>query len=344
MRAMQEYLNAALNFLNQPQNRLTAPPQAVSDGRQSLTMQRGGIDPVVGTWPTGKPMLASEYQAIKEGSLNLFNSLSNIVPAGPKVPQQVMAMRRNSLYPIPSRDPRPFSADYKKGAVGNVGDKLQFDIDGRPITAPMVAGRNTVGGSDVGWDAASIERLGTEAGGARFLDVPLSNADGRISWNPKSGGWGNNDLRIELSNKLSEPQRGLAASHEVSHFVDEAAGQVSLSKVPKKELELMYHRQATGREYGGPKNDILETPQRNGYKGEDVSREYAAEAIRAYLADPNYLKSVSPNAAKVIRAAVNSDPYLSKWVQFNTAAGMLGGGAAVANRLTGGDDGTSPKQ
>jgi hypothetical protein len=64
------------------------------------------------------------------------------------------------------------------------------------------------------------------------------------------------------------------------------------------------------------------TPQVLGYKGEEISREYMVEAIRAYMADPNYLKTVAPKTAAAIRAAVNAHPALSKIVQFNTIAGL----------------------
>jgi hypothetical protein len=47
-----------------------------------------------------------------------------------------------------------------------------------------------------------------------------------------------------------------------------------------------------------------------------------AEAIRAYLADPNYIKTVAPKTAAAIREAVNSNPRLSKILQFNTIAGL----------------------
>jgi hypothetical protein len=46
-----------------------------------------------------------------------------------------------------------------------------------------------------------------------------------------------------------------------------------------------------------------------------------AEAIRAYLADPNYLKTVAPKTAAAVREAVNSHPILSKIIQFNTMVG-----------------------
>ena len=52
-----------------------------------------------------------------------------------------------------------------------------------------------------------------------------------------------------------------------------------------------------------------------------------AEAIRAYMADPNYLKTVAPEVAARIRAAVNTDPILSPHIQFNSLAGLLAAGA-----------------
>jgi len=47
-----------------------------------------------------------------------------------------------------------------------------------------------------------------------------------------------------------------------------------------------------------------------------------AEAIRAYKHDPNYIKTVAPDVAKLIRQHVNSNPNLNKVVQFNSAGGV----------------------
>ena len=44
------------------------------------------------------------------------------------------------------------------------------------------------------------------------------------------------------------------------------------------------------------------------FVGDDISREYVAEAIRAYMADPNYIKTVAPKTAARIREFVNSNP------------------------------------
>jgi len=48
-----------------------------------------------------------------------------------------------------------------------------------------------------------------------------------------------------------------------------------------------------------------------------------AEAIRAYLADPNYMKTRAPQTAARIREWVNSNPLLNRYIQFNTIAGPM---------------------
>ena len=69
------------------------------------------------------------------------------------------------------------------------------------------------------------------------------------------------------------------------------------------------------------------TPRDQGYGPKESQREYIVEAIRAYLTDPNYIKTVAPHTAKAIREAVNSHPTLSKIIQFNTLAALLAGGS-----------------
>lgn len=58
-------------------------------------------------------------------------------------------------------------------------------------------------------------------------------------------------------------------------------------------------------------------PEQRGYHGADARAELMAEAFRAYLQDPNYIKTVAPNVAARIRAAVNPNPSLNTIIQFN---------------------------
>jgi len=58
-------------------------------------------------------------------------------------------------------------------------------------------------------------------------------------------------------------------------------------------------------------------PEQRACYGADARAELMAEAIRAYLQDPNYLKTVAPNVAARIRAAVNTNRNLNRIIQFN---------------------------
>jgi len=54
------------------------------------------------------------------------------------------------------------------------------------------------------------------------------------------------------------------------------------------------------------------------YKGDDIPREWMAEAIRLYMANPSYLKEAAPKTAEAIRKAVNRNPETRRIIQFNT--------------------------
>ncbi len=58
-------------------------------------------------------------------------------------------------------------------------------------------------------------------------------------------------------------------------------------------------------------------PEQRACYGADARAELMAEAIRAYLQNPNYLKTVAPNVADRIQAAVNSNPNLNHIIMFN---------------------------
>jgi hypothetical protein len=65
----------------------------------------------------------------------------------------------------------------------------------------------------------------------------------------------------------------------------------------------------------------LHTPQKKGYSDADAPRELMAEAFRAYNTDPNWFKAVAPKTAARIREAINSNPDLRRFIQYNTLAG-----------------------
>jgi hypothetical protein len=125
--------------------------------------------------------------------------------------------------------------------------------------------------------------------------------------------------QVYLSKGLSENQRPRVFGHELGHIIDQAAGEISTAGI-RRELAQLYNTGISGRE----RTRNLTGPHHLGYKGADVPRELMAEALRFYLADPNYLKTVAPKTAAAIREAVNSHPTLSKIIQFNALAALMG--------------------
>ena len=124
-------------------------------------------------------------------------------------------------------------------------------------------------------------------------------------------------------------------AHELGHAIDEMSGQISTSGLIS-ELKSLYNsgnniqRNSAGTD--ARTNAPKVTPQAFGYRGDDVPREYMAEAIRAYMADPNSMKTTAPKTAAAIRAAVNGNTRLNGTIQFNT--GGFPGSAAVLPSAT----------
>jgi hypothetical protein len=128
-------------------------------------------------------------------------------------------------------------------------------------------------------------------------------------------------------------------SHMLGHILDYRAGQTSATHPNEesrgisqdnlnKELRYVYNDcnnaalnearrlDPSVQPTDDPKYRDFGPEQRECY-GPDARAELMAEAIRAYLQDPNYLKTVAPNVAARIRAAVNTNPNLNQIIQFN---------------------------
>ena len=79
------------------------------------------------------------------------------------------------------------------------------------------------------------------------------------------------------------------------------------------------------------------SPLNSGYGSVDVGDELTAESVRAYMADPNYMKTVAPKVAAAIRKAVNGNPRLRDVIQFNSLAVPLLGSMAPSVLARGGE-------
>jgi hypothetical protein len=237
-----------------------------------------------------------------------------------------IASRIIPVYNPPAKPPRPFELDYPNGAPSDAAGNLTHDIDGRPLTAEYIAGRRLVDGSDQALQSAEIRSIGEKTTGRDITPAPQRGA----------GGIGNNVGRVEinrytrlperivLSDKLTLPQAERVLSHEVGHVIDQAAGEIPITGL-SRELKPMYDTLNTGRE----RTKHFTGPEHLGYKGDEIPREHMADAIRAYMTDPNYIKTVSPKTAARIREYVNNNPKLKNIIQFNSLAAMGGAGAAT---------------
>ena len=244
--------------------------------------------------------------------------------------REKLASRSAGLYDPPVKPPRPFEADYPKGAPADVTGRLTADIEGRPLVARTVVGRNVVGGEDQAFPASQLDPL-TEAGTGRvatpYPSRTLGGDAGRTILDRRS----RLPLEVQLNRSLTPQQSVRTHAHENAHVIDQLAGEIDTTGL-NTELRQIYNTLNTGWE----RARHLTGPQHQGYSATAQPRDLMAEAIRAYMADPNYLKTVAPRTAARIRAAVNANSRIAPFIQFNELLG-LGAIAAGAGTLLGTD-------
>lgn len=250
----------------------------------------------------------------------MAGGLSNVGKAGKAATN--LASRSPRMYDPPVQKPRPFEADYPAGAVADDAGKLVSDIDGRELSARYVVGRRDVSGPDVALPPEALDEITKARTGAPIrYSAPGAPDLGRDMGRAVFGRSGKPDY-VAVSRALKEPQRTRVAQHEVAHFVDETADNIPVHGL-SRELRTVYNDLNNPQGYGKPFG-----PENNGYKGPDIDRELVADSIRAYMADPNYLKTVAPETAARIRAQVNPNPKLKDLIQFNTVAPLAPAAAA----------------
>jgi hypothetical protein len=332
------------------------PAGAPADARGRLTQDLDGrpltARYVVGRETVGGSDVALSREALDETATAAMGGPANFgaqSTSGPDLGRAVfgrdgspregtknLASRSTSSYDPQVQPARPFEADYPAGAPADASGKLTHTIDEEPITAHYVAGRREAGGTDVALpDEASGEIAKATIGHpANFVAQSTLGRDvGRLRYNRYTG----QPVAIDLSRALTPRQNPRVYAHEIGHVIDQISGEIPTAGL-SDELRGVYnslnngHRNAAGTDARANAKPFL--PQHNGYKGDDIPREYMAEAIRAYMADPNYLKTVAPKTAARIREYVNPNPKLNRTIQFNSiaapAAGLAAGGAVLA--------------
>lgn len=265
-----------------------------------------------------------------QAALNAVGALPvNILPAALKVaakskPVQRFAAKLSHYYhSLPEVPQRSFEADYPNGATVDGTGRLVYDIEGRPLGARHVSGRQMAGGRDEAEELSEIRSSGEEITGKAIGELPEEYR--RQGWLGALSHEGNKPDEILLNPDLTPRQYAQTLPHEVGHAIDLMAGRIPIDGL-LDELQPNYSR-LNGQIAGGE----LITPERLGYSPEEAPLEYMAEALLAYQLDPNYAKSLMPRTAARIREYVNSHPELSKIIQFNSlAAAGIGGGSLLA--------------
>ncbi|QCI67513.1 hypothetical protein [Phreatobacter stygius] len=259
----------------------------------------------------------------------------------------VSAMRGTPHDPA-SLPQRPFHADYPNLAIRGdgssttglpaagaaFGSPLTQTIDGAAITAPIIAGRRTVGGPDQGLSLDEVRGLGEALTGRPIRAVPASELPKRARAIYTSEVMPDGTRQRSIAYNRDEPPTALPGTlgHEAGHAVEDFVGILSRGRGINqtgldRQLRQIYH---DSRSSTPGQTRRLAGPEDWGYPASEVPGELMAEAIRVYLLNPNYIKSIAPELAERIRRAVNTHPDLSKHIQFNQGAplppGALGAG------------------
>lgn len=287
-----------------------------------------GMTPVIGDGlsviETGKALYDGDYGAAAANAIGILPIVPGFAGKLAKRAEGAsLAQKKAFIYDAPSVPQRPFTEDYPHGNKSlpdhDEGSPLYADREGRPLTAPLVAGRRNSGAPDQGINHVEIEEIarGFTGDNIQFTtDRKLIGSDsGRFVRGPDGS-------TIYIRSTLTDAQVPRVLSHETSHAIDDFAGTIPTDGLVK-ELETVYNTLNNPQKHGPSLK-----PQHVGYTGDDIKRELMTEAIRAYLTNPNYLKSVAPKTASRIREYANTNPKISKFVQFN-ALTPLGVGIAT---------------
>ena len=142
---------------------------------------------------------------------------------------------------------------------------------------------------------------------------------------------------MEIADDLDDDTFINVLAHETAHGIDLNAlppwdrAQFDARKwgIRRNDPDIHLELQTIYRDLNNPPGEppTIILPRDKGYPRRDEARELWAEAYRAYMADPNYMKTVAPRTAAVIREVVAANPRLRRIIHFNslgTAAGAAG--------------------
>jgi hypothetical protein len=319
------------------------PPAGESPQQQSMELGSRDVEPAAVT--TSGVLGTKPVRSDVGGAMQ---------PATRAAGESPLASMNPDIYDPPNKPQRPFESDYpparyRKGLPADATGRLTHDTKGRPLIAQYVVGRRAVGGADEALSPAELDAIAEKALGGRYQVVPASALPrGTVGiYDPNTGG-------ILVYKGLPAETKDMVAAHEIAHGINDKGGSyvdrkhanmIPMTPAMLKELKPVYNdlnnRQLALARAKNPTVDPADVwagteaaPESYGYRGAHVPAEYMAEAVRAAMVNPNYMKTVAPKTYAAIANSMNSHPWLSKIIQFNTLAGI-----AALNGL---DPGASP--
>jgi len=275
-----------------------------------------------------------------------------------------VASVEGAMYNPPAMPERPFEADYPRsawpdGPPVDAQGRLTQDMDRKPLAQnSVIIGRNKAPGYGQGSEAdrplrdriAVIQTL--KQTGSSIERVPRSTNKTSGGWAPhfdtngRFTGRGSAQIVDDLDRPIAglDDQEVIVLSHELAHSIDFKASPArnvggfndrkwgiehNTPQMPP-ELKAEYQSQLE-RIYSDLNNPVdgevtIRSPKDHGYDAIDADRELWAEAIRAYMYDPTYIKTVAPDVAFMIRDHVNRNSSLRKTISFNAIPTIVGVG------------------
>jgi hypothetical protein len=235
---------------------------------------------------------------------------------------------------------RAFSEDYSPGSVsGKVGTTLSVDMHGNPLgpdvedlldnpetPAPVVAGRRVVGGEDQPLTNDEILKLAEGLTGAKPRKVPRAAIGGAVSKVPlifNSNKQFVGPDAIQIANDLKPDEESRAVAHGTARAIDlylEQPGSLknyNSGKYGLRPEDIDEELLNVYRDQNNP-GSASHTPINDGYNAQEAPHELLTEGIRAYLTNPNYIKTIAPNLAGALRYLITNHDFLRKLVRFNS--------------------------
>lgn len=307
--------------------RMSMPPWPIRGGQVLTNRDPDVVDAVPNLVPSHRHpfVVPEENRRLLDQAMwaaNLTAGLRGARGAGANAPVSRYNTADDPLHPN-ARDvgPNP-PAEAGPPAGSNASAFPEMDPEGRYLTAPWRAGRALVGT----WQVPPRDTLGhlldyLSRGGVT-RQVPAADMprvpNGRVlgEYSIPSSRWagrGEETARVATTRIVQgEPRGGATEMHEAGHGIHTM--QTDNARVPARALsQLGRHLSAGGKRPGTPEH-------RN---------ELYAEGLALYLRDPERLHRIAPDAAALYRRHVNTDPYLSRFIQLQVVPGVLGGGAAA---------------